>query len=176
MVLLLVIAAPVAAGLGAVQRTDPVNYLPSAAQSTALLRELAGFPGGDTAPAVLVYARPGGLTAANRERIDSDRAAVPAHVTGASQPGPVQRSQDGAAALFTVDLPSKNAVLDVAVPQLRRLTAQVADAAASPGSPPGLSVAVTGPAGYTADVNAAAAGIDGTCWRPPPRSSSCCCC
>jgi len=161
-VLLLVVAAPLAAGLGNTQRTDPVNYLPAGAQSTALLHELAATPGGDMSPAVVIYARPGGLTAADRTRIGADRAAVPAHVTHAGQPGPVQVSADGAAALFTVELPSENAVLNVAVPQLRQLTATAAGTSAALLTPGGLSVAVTGPAGYTADANHAAAGIDGT--------------
>ncbi len=161
-VLLLVVAAPLAAGLGATQSTDPVNYLPAGAQSTALLHELAGVPGGDVSAAVVIYGRPGGLTAADRTRITAGRAAVRAHVTHAGQAGPVRVSADGAAALFTVELPSKNAVLNVAVPQLRQLTATAAGNSAAPLTPGGLSVAVTGPAGYTADANHAAAGIDGT--------------
>lgn len=160
-VLLLVVAAPLAAGLGDTQRTDPVNYLPAGAQSTALLHELAATPGGDMPPAVVIYGRLGGLTAADRTRIGADRDAVPAHVTHAGQPGPVQVSADGAAALFTVDLPGKDAVLDVAVPQLRQLTAAAAGNSLAGPSADGLSVAVTGPAGYTADANHAAAGIDG---------------
>jgi len=161
-VLLLVVATPLAAGLGNTQRTDPVNYLPAGAQSTALLHELAATPGGDMSPAVVIYARPGGLTAADRTRIGADRAAVPAHVTHAGQPGPAQVSADGAAALLTVELPSKDAVLNVAVPQLRQLTATAAGNSAALLTPGGLSVAVTGPAGYTADANHAAADIDGT--------------
>jgi len=159
-VLLLVVAAPLAAGLGATQRTDPVNYLPAGAQSTALLHELAATPGGDMSPAVVIYARPGGLTPTDRTRIGADRAAVRAHVTHAGQAGPVRVSADGAAALFAVELPSTDAVLNVAVPQLRQLTAAGTSAALLTRG--GLSVAVTGPAGYTADANHAAAGIDGT--------------
>lgn len=45
-VLLLALAAPLAAGMGAVQRTDPILYLPAGAQSTALLRDLSAYPGG----------------------------------------------------------------------------------------------------------------------------------
>jgi len=171
-VLLLASAAPLAAGLGTVQRTDPVLYLPAGAQSTELLRELSALPGGDNSTAVVVYAHPGGLTPADQARIAETRAAVPAAVTSAGPPSPIQLSADGAAALFTVALPSKDTVLDVAVPQLRRLTttgstAPTASAAADvaggrDGSKSGgLSVAVTGPAGYTADANTAAAGIDG---------------
>jgi len=71
-------------------------------------------------------------------------------------------SADGAAALFTAALPSTDAVLNVAVPQLRQLTATATAAAGNSAALPtagGLSVAVTG---YTADANHAAAGIDGT--------------
>jgi len=161
-VLLLVVVAPLAAGLGNTQRTDPVNYLPAGAQSTALLHELAGVPGGDVSAAVIIYARTGGLTPTDRTRITADRAAVRAHVTHAGQAGPVQVSADGAAALFTVELPSKDAVLNVAVPQLRDLTATAAGNSVGAPTAGGLSVAVTGPAGYTADANHAAAGIDGT--------------
>jgi len=159
----LAVAGPLAAGLGGVQRNQPVNYLSSAAPSTQVLRLLSGFPGGNRSAAVVVYAHPGGLTGADRTRIAADRAAVPAAVTGAGQLSPMQLSGDGAAALYTVPLPAGDPALNAAVPQLRRLTA----APAAPSGPAGpaagsLSVAVTGPAGFTADANTAAAGIDGT--------------
>ncbi len=161
-VLLLVVATPLALGLGDTQSTDPVNYLPTGAQSTALLQELAGIPGGNVSPAVVIYARPGGLIPADRARIGADRAAVPAQVTHAGRSGPVRVSADGAAALFTVDLPSQDAVLNVAVPQLRQLTATATRNSLDRPDADTLRVAVTGPAGYTADANQAAAGIDGT--------------
>lgn len=170
-VVLLAVAVPLAAGLGAEQRNDPVNYLPAGAQTTASLHELAGFPGGDTSAAVVVYARPGGLTPADRAHITADHAAVAAQVSHAAQPGPVQISRDGAAALFTVELASNDAVLNIAVPQLRRLISSGAGTRAD-----SLNVAVTGPAGYTADANSAAAGIDGTLLLAAPRWSSSCCC
>lgn len=161
-----------AAGPAAVQRTDPVLYLPAGAQSTALLRELSAGPGGNSSTAVVVYAHPGGLTPADQVRIAQNRAAVSTAVIAAGPPSPVRLSADHTAALFTVALPSKDTVLDVAVPQLRRVTTTgsvtptTRAAADVPGGRAGstggdLSVAVTGPAGYTADANTAAAGIDG---------------
>jgi len=97
-VLLLVVAAPLAAGLGNTQRTDPVNYLPAGAQSTALLHELAATPGGDMSQAVVTYGRPGGLTATDRTPIGADRAAVPSQVIH------VQVSADGAAVITSAGL------------------------------------------------------------------------
>jgi len=120
----LAVAGPLAAGLGSVQRNQPVNYLSSAAPSTQVLKLLSGFPGGNRSAAVVVYAHPGGLTGADRTRIAADRAAVPKAVTGAGQLSPMQLSGDGAAALYTVPLPAGDPALNTAVPQLRRLTAR----------------------------------------------------
>lgn len=108
----LAVAGPLAAGLGGVQRNQPVNYLSSAAPSTQVLRLLSGFPGGDRSAAVVVYAHPGGLTGADRTRIAADRAAVPAAVTGAGRLSPVQLSGDGAAALYTAPLPAGDPALN----------------------------------------------------------------
>lgn len=87
-VVVLAVAVPLAAGLGAEQRNNPVSYLPAGAQSTALLNELAGFPGGDTAAAVVGYIRSGGLTSADRARISAARKAVPAQ--SGTRRGPVR--------------------------------------------------------------------------------------
>jgi len=156
-VVVLAVALPLAAGLGAEQRNNPVSYLPAGAQSTALLNELAGFPGGDTAAAVVVYTRPGGLTSADLAHISAAREAVPARVRHAAGPGAVHSSADGAGALFAVELPSDDAALNIAVPQLRQLVHSGVGSTTN-----SLNLAVTGPAGLAAAANSAAAGIDGT--------------
>ena len=147
--------APLALGLGGEQQTDQVNYLPTNAQSAAMLREMATRPGGERSTAVLVYVRSGAaLGTADRARIDAARERVTDLVDSAEPPSPVRVAADGHAALFSVSLPDKDKILNRALPQLRSL---VHDSATDEN----LRVAVTGAAGYTADANAAASGVDG---------------
>ncbi len=137
----LVLAAAVAAVamsvLGGSAPTTPEvsGGLPAsteAARADALRRQV---PGGTDNPALIVYARPGGLTAADRAAIDVDR-----QVFGA---GPVIDSPDRATALITVALPGGDAPV-AAVNDLR--------ARARDGLPEGATVQVTGGAGFAADI------------------------
>jgi len=65
-------AAPLAGKLTGVQRNDARNYLPASAESTRALDIQARFGSPDVLPAVVVYERPGGLTAADRAKVAAD--------------------------------------------------------------------------------------------------------
>ena len=52
------------------QKNETASFLPGKAESVKALEAVKRFPGGELAPAVVVYERDGGLTAADKQRID----------------------------------------------------------------------------------------------------------
>jgi RND superfamily putative drug exporter len=71
------VLAPLGARLSDVTTDDTAAFLPKGAESTQVQRLLkARFPGGETAVGLIVYRRPGGLTAADRAKIERDAGAV----------------------------------------------------------------------------------------------------
>ena len=150
-----VLAVPLAGKLTGVEKNESKSWLPGSAESTKVLDIQTSFAKPDTAPAVIIYERPSGVT-------DADKAKVAADVQKYSQRkeldgkvvGPVP-SQDGKALQVVVPINlgqgGWNKVAGV-VDELRGIG--LAGAA-------GLSVHVTGPAGTSADSSKAFAGIDG---------------
>jgi RND superfamily putative drug exporter len=117
-----------------------------------------------TTPAVVVYERPGGLTASDRAVIDKARTAVlEAHLTGAAAPGAISVAKDGLAAWFSVPIASTTAqtTIDNDVKAIRAVVDKGATATTAAPAPTALRVAVGGPAGSTADTVGAFAGVDG---------------
>src|SRR4051795_11120223 len=53
------------------QKNESSSWLPADAESVKALDAVKRFPGGELAPAVIVYERRGGLTAADKERISA---------------------------------------------------------------------------------------------------------
>src|SRR3954453_23739755 len=51
------------------QKNETSSFLPGKAESVKALEAVKRYPGGELAPAVIVYERRGGLTAADRRRI-----------------------------------------------------------------------------------------------------------
>ena len=110
-----------------------------------------GQPQTDTA--FVVFARGKGLTAADMTAITSARAAVgrlAGQVRGLSTPGPVQRSADGQAAVFTANVTAPaNSQASADTAAVRAIRGVVGGPASRAGD--GLQVEVTGPAAVTAD-------------------------
>ncbi|WP_405010562.1 MMPL family transporter [Kitasatospora sp. NBC_01539] len=153
---LLVVAVPLAGKLADVEDNEASSWLPGNAESTQVLEAQRGFFPVDTAQAVVVYERDGGITAADRAVAVRDAAAFAdaPHVAGVVV-GP-QVSADGEAmqTIVPVDIGTGGwEDLQPAVDSLR--------ATASDGSL-GMATYVTGPAGIGADQAEAFAGIDGT--------------
>ena len=71
---LVVIAAagPLAGKLTGAERNDARNYLPASAESTRALDIQVRFGSPDVLPAVVVYERRGGLTAADHRKLAAD--------------------------------------------------------------------------------------------------------
>src|SRR3954449_8624965 len=95
------------------QDNETVSFLPGKAESVKSLEAVKRFPGGELAPAVIVYERRGGLTAADRQRIRAARAKLNRDrlpLVLAAQP-PVF-ADNGAAALIVQPVQPGNGVGD----------------------------------------------------------------
>jgi RND superfamily putative drug exporter len=156
----LVLAAPLASKLTDVQDNDAASWLPGSAESTQVLDASAEFRP-EQIPAVVVYAREGGLTAQDRDKIaqDADQLRqLTAHgIRGAETRGPVynERSAPEAAQIYvpiTMDEKGWERIAP-AVDSIRDRTGR---------STGGLAVHVTGPGGTSADFSEAFEGIDST--------------
>ena len=132
---------------------EQAQFLPADAESTRAQDLQAEFRSADVIPAIVVYERDGGITTADERAIEADAAAFQG-VEGVVDDGvsPPVASDDGEAVEVFVQLDA-GAETDVVVGELRDRVAET--------SGDGLQAAVTGPAGFTTDLVAAFAGIDG---------------
>jgi putative drug exporter of the RND superfamily len=152
-VLVLVVLYPLARGLSGVTNGTAAANLPASAPSTRVvqLEQAPGQPDVDTA--TVVFARGGGLTAADLTTVAAARSAVAGlagHVAGLGAPGPAQRSADGQADEFTADVTapasSETSTDTAAVQAVRGVVSGPASRAVD-----GLQAAVTGSAAVNAD-------------------------
>lgn len=147
------VGGPYQGRLSDVQQNDAAAYLPADAEATKASEAQAAFTQDAAIPAVVVFERAGGITAADRAAI-ADRLGLVVGVPGVGEvSGPIP-AEDGEAVQVLALLPEDSGVeVDVTVERLR--------AVVSDGLPEGLSVFVTGPAGFAADLVSAFGGIDG---------------
>ena len=151
------LAGPLSGKLTGAEKNDAQAWLPAKAESTRVLNLQSTFQSPNVFPAVIVYDRPSGLTAADRHAIAQDIAGF----TGV--PGVVQHQVAGpffatngkaAQTLVPVNLGSKGwNGATAAVDKLR--TIAHADAG-------GLAAHIAGPLGNAADSAKAFSGIDST--------------
>ena len=143
-----------------VQKNDPVDYLPGSAESVKALKKVKELPAGETANAITVFHRNGGLTAADRSAIDRTRSAINGQRrAGVGATGPAVVSKDGATALLTTPIKTKDGSSE-ASKLLVDATDDIKDDLGS--LPGGLQAKVTGPAGFSADAINVYKGINGT--------------
>ncbi|MBW8736917.1 MAG: MMPL family transporter [Streptomyces turgidiscabies] len=156
---LLFLAAPFAQKLTDAQDNDAASWLPGSAESTQVLRLSEDFRP-EQIPAIVVYAREGGLTAADRALITENAAQIRKlrdhGIRGAETRGPVyDRPSDPRAAQILVPITMDEKGWQRIAPAVD----SIRDAA--PGTA-GLSVHITGPGGTSADFSKAFEGIDST--------------
>jgi RND superfamily putative drug exporter len=137
--------------LSEVQENDQATYLPATAEATRADELAAQFTESDVVPAVLVFERPGGLTAADETALTELAGQITALPEVVGPPSEVAVSQDRAAAQLMVGL-DEDAV-SAGVVALREMVAA--------GTPEGVSGYVAGPAGFVADLADAFGHIDG---------------
>ncbi|WP_369387656.1 MMPL family transporter [Streptomyces sp. CG1] len=154
--IILAVTGPFAGKLSGAEKNDVKSSLPSSAESTQVFNIQAKFGSPYTVPAVVIYQRPAGLTAQDRQKAAADAKALGArHDLDGPVAGPIT-SKDGTTAQTIVPLnlgpdyfnKSKDAVASV------RAVATHGDN--------GLTVHITGPAGYESDLSKAVGGIDTT--------------
>jgi RND superfamily putative drug exporter len=136
--------------LAGVQENDSAAFLPETAEAARVAELEERFADGETIPAVVVFARDGGLGEADLAAV-AQVAAEFAGVAGvAGEPSPPVVSPDGAAAQVVVPVAGGDAGDTVAA--LREL--------AGGGAPEQVDMYVTGPAGFAADLGEAFGNID----------------
>src|SRR3954449_686914 len=154
-IVLVAVAGPLAGKLTGAEKNDAKNWLPGKAESTKVLDLQTAFQSPNTIPAVVVYERAAGLTAQDKAKITDDTTRyagvgnIDGHITG-----PLF-SPDGKGAQVVVPL-------DLGKDGWNRASKVVGKMFASSRTSPGLTVHVTGPAGFAADSADAFKGIDGT--------------
>ncbi|WP_329519835.1 MMPL family transporter [Spirillospora sp. NBC_01491] len=150
-VALVAIAVPYAGKLSDVVQSKSASELPRGADSTRVEELNPRFRGGELAPGIVVYARAGGLTAADRAKAEADRRALSPIAAG--RIGTAAPSKDGEALLLTVPLADDGALTSHAE--------KVRDQA-DLNAPPGLRTELTGPAGNALDMGDAYGKVDST--------------
>lgn len=134
-----------------VSSNDQTTYLPASADATKVQKLLAGFSDSKSLPAVVLFTRSSGLTAADRSYVRTAIDTITSTSGVDAGVSPAIPSKDGKALEVVVPVATKNAGVTVAA--LRTGLGK--------NSPVGLAHFVTGPGGFTADLVSAFSGIDG---------------
>jgi RND superfamily putative drug exporter len=156
----LLVSIPIAALSGkfeSAQKNESSSFLPGKAESMKALDAIEQYPGGELAPAVIVYERKGGLTAADKQRIDDTVAKLntdrPELVLEAQKP---VFSENGAAAIITQPVKPGDGQSD----KFEKAAQHIRDTAGT--SSGGLTVKTTGAAGFSLDAIKVFGSINGT--------------
>src|SRR3954452_13371933 len=139
------------------QKKESSWWLPADAESVKALDAVKRFPGGELAPAVVVYERRGGLTAADKARIGDTVTKLNANrLPLVLEAQPPVFSPNGASALVVQPVQPGDGSGDAfqnAVQSIRDRSGEPAD---------GLEVRLTGAAGFSLDAIKVFGGINGT--------------
>ncbi|MFJ6532204.1 MMPL family transporter [Microbacterium sp. NPDC091662] len=135
-----------------VSSNEQTTYLPESADATQVQKLLGQFNDSDSIPAIAVFTSDDELTASELDAI-SDAVADAPDVEGVGdEVSPALPSDDGQAVQAFIPIDSDAELADVTTALGDELRAAVPD---------GVTVYVTGPAGFSADLVAGFAGIDG---------------
>lgn len=142
---LLVPVLMLAGQLGDVEENDNSAWLPGNAESTKVVARAENFQRGDTLPAIVVYDRPGGITAADMAEAQADIEAFKGIENVVGQPQGPLKSEDGKAIQTVVQLHKDKTGwegIGKTVDAMTKAGEENAD---------GLGFHVTGPGGYASD-------------------------
>ncbi|MFF0903610.1 UNVERIFIED_CONTAM: MMPL family transporter [Kocuria sp. CPCC 205316] len=145
------VGGPYFGKISEVSTNDQSSFLPESTESTQVTLLQGEFRDSEAIPAIVLLAREGGLSAADRAWAEEAVASVQESGLAEGQTSPLIPSEDGEAFQLVVPLPDGEVVDDV-----EALAAQFEE-----DRPEGLQSYVTGPAGFTADLVAGFEGIDG---------------
>ncbi|MGV9502965.1 MMPL family transporter [Streptomyces sp. NPDC003642] len=157
---ILFVAAPFAMKLTDAQDNDAASWLPGSAESTQVLQASEDFRP-EQIPAVVIYARDGGLTPQDRAEIAEDVRQLKQlrdhGIIGAQTRGPVfDRPADPRAAQVFVPITMDEQGWERIAPAVDSIRDDVGEGGG------GLAVHITGPGGTSADFAEAFEGIDST--------------
>jgi RND superfamily putative drug exporter len=142
------------------ENNESSSYLPGDAESTLALERTEQLTDGEQAGIVVVYRRDGGLTGADRRQIEADVARLNADISGVSEPFRIgATSEDGSGALVRSSITATGEADDLLDPVTVIRDAVSTDNYDEQGE---LQVAVSGPAGYSADAIEVFESINGT--------------
>ncbi|HET7139791.1 MAG TPA: efflux RND transporter permease subunit, partial [Arthrobacter sp.] len=145
------VGGPTFGRLSEVSSNDQASFLPASAEATAAQAWQAKFRDSNRVPAVIVIESNNAISPAELGELASLKAGLERVEPGSAVVGPIP-SKDGKAVQFIVPLLSSGE-LKGSVSELRSFLAESV--------PAGMQTFVTGPAGLTADLVSAFAGIDG---------------
>ncbi|MCT1479794.1 MMPL family transporter [Microbacterium sp. p3-SID336] len=135
-----------------VSSNDQTTYLPESADATAVQQLLGEFNDSESIPAIAVFTSEDELTQGELDAI-ADAVADAPSVEGVSEDvSPALPSDDGKAAQAFIPIDGDAELADTTAALGEELRAAVPD---------GITVYITGPAGFSADLVAGFAGIDG---------------
>ncbi len=146
------IGGPLFGKVEEVSSNDQTSYLPESADATAVQQRLGDFLGSDAIPAIVVFGSGELIDDSLREHLQTGLSAATEDTGVFGDASPVLVSEDERAAQAFVPIDSGVSVPDA----VEALTASLRETV-----PDGVEVFVTGPAGFTADLVAGFAGIDG---------------
>lgn len=146
------IGGPYFGRVSEVSNNDPASYLPSSAEATQVQEQLSEFIPSDAVPAIVVFTQETRFSEAEFATLSRDFASLADQDWVQGDLSPLIPSDDGLAAEAFVPI-STEASLQEAVGDLRAELAKIA--------PDSAAVYVTGPAGFSADLVAGFAGVDG---------------
>jgi putative drug exporter of the RND superfamily len=144
-VVLAAVSLPLAGKLDSATQNDQASFLPDGAESSRVLELQERFAGSDVLPALIIFQREGGLTAADQAEIRTATARIQSlGLEGARGVFPGPPSPDGRAAIITVPLQVSDDI-----EALRSSTEAIREAVGN--GEAGLQIRVTGPAGFLSD-------------------------
>lgn len=138
-IVIFVVLGPLSGKLQSVMSNDASTYLPRDAQSTEVINLSKNFEKVNIAPAIVVYERAGGLTAADRGRITAERTDATKVPGIVGQVSPVTYARDGKAAQFAVPFDADDKKLPDHITDLRGIANDSGGLAAHVGGPAGIS-------------------------------------
>ncbi len=152
------IGGPYFGKISEVSTNDRSSFLPASAESTRAQALTEQFNDLDYVPAIVVFEREAGVTEADTTALEDLSERLDADGLLAAPASPVIPAEDGEALELILPVSPDTTADDVE--QTRSVIAEeLAGSAASTSAE--VSVHVTGPAGFAADLSAAFAGIDG---------------
>ncbi|WP_223622026.1 MMPL family transporter [Microbacterium sp. EST19A] len=135
-----------------VSSNDQTTYLPESADATQVQKLLGEFNDSDSIPAIAVFTSEDELSASDLDAISDAVADAPAVEGIGDDVSPALPSDDGRAVQAFIPIQSDAELADATAALGEELRAAV---------PEGITVFITGPAGFSADLVAGFAGIDG---------------